>query len=170
MRAMTFLSLCCALVVVSLYPAGANAEVRVNFVNPEKYTDANLYGGYGERGREPALREIERDLQRLGQRYLKPGEVLTVDILNVDLAGQFEPWRAPAYDVRFMREVTWPQFKLRYRLEGTARPPLVGEELISDRMYLWRAAGRASGTVMPYEKAMLEDWFETRFAKQTPSS
>lgn len=170
MRAMTFLSLCCAFVVVSVYSAVANAEVRVNFVNPEKYTDANLYGGYGEKAREPALRQIEQDLQRLGQRYLKPGEVLTVDILNVDLAGQFEPWRAPAYDVRFMREVTWPQIKLRYRLEGTARPPLVGEELVSDRMYLWRVADHASGMVMPYEKAMLQDWFETRFVKLTPSS
>jgi hypothetical protein len=39
-------------------PLTKPAEVSVVFVQPEHYTDANLYGGYGEKALQPALREI----------------------------------------------------------------------------------------------------------------
>jgi hypothetical protein len=155
---------------VAVMPAGVPAaqtmppDVRVAFVQPEHYTDANLYGGYGEKALEPALREIRQDLQHLGARYLQPGEVLSIEILDVDLAGRFEPWRALAQDVRFMREVTWPRIKLRYVLQSGMHPPLSAEEEVSDQTYLLNAAVLGRSTqVMPYEKAMLENWFRARF-------
>lgn len=63
-----------------------------------------------------------------------------------------------------MREVTWPRIKPRYALQSGARPPLSTEEEVSDQTYLLNAAvlGR-SIQVMPYEKAMLENWFRARF-------
>ncbi len=59
-----------------LWSVEALAEVKVNFVEPEQYTDANLNREYGKRAKETTMREIERYLTRLGGTYLKPGETL----------------------------------------------------------------------------------------------
>lgn len=65
------------------------AAVEVVFLHPEAYSDASLYNGYGAKGQEPALRGIREHLQRLGERYLKPGDSLKVEVLDIDLAGRF---------------------------------------------------------------------------------
>jgi hypothetical protein len=151
--------------------AGARAQVTVRFIAPETYADASLYGGNGELGREPALRAIERDLQQFGRHHLVPGESLTIEILDIDLAGRFEPWRPFASDLRFMREITWPRIKLRYHLSRPASAPISGEETITDMTYLWRAGLRSTGEIMPYEKAMLADWLRVRLgSRRVPSS
>jgi hypothetical protein len=163
MRRLAALALCGALTILG--SGAAAAEVRVSFVGAEHYTDANLYNGYGEKGRAPALHEIEQTLDKLGQRYLRPDQVLSIEILDIDLAGEFEPWHLHAQDVRFMREVTWPRIKLRYRLTEAGQPVRAGEEEISDQNYLMHA-GLRSTEVMPYEKEMLESWFRRRFAER----
>jgi hypothetical protein len=148
-------------------PAAAQApDVAVTFVAPERYTDATFDGAYGEKGRAPALREIREHLERLGARHLKPGERLRIAVLDVDLAGQYEPWRPSAYHVRFLRAVTPPRITLRYTLEGQAGALASGQEVVSDLDYqrpLVRDTGR-----LPYEKAMLEDWFRRRFVERKP--
>jgi hypothetical protein len=92
--------------VLAAPAVAAQSPVQVNFIQPERYIDAALYGGYGEKAQAPALTGIRTHLEKLGQRYLKPDQTLTVDVLDIDLAGQFEPWRALSYDVRYLRDIT----------------------------------------------------------------
>lgn len=141
----------------------ARAGVSVSFVDPGHYTDASLYGRDGAAGRVPAEREIAQTLTRLGERYLRPSQTLAIWITDIDLAGRFEPWRPLAVDVRFMREITWPRIKLRYVLTEPGEPPRSGDETVRDQTYLMHPAIH-TGETMPYEKAMLADWFRARFA------
>ena len=113
--------------------------------------------------KEPTMRELERYLTKLGQDYLAPGEILTVDLLDVDLAGRFEPWQFPYHEARFMRDITWPTIKLKYRLERPGQAVLEGEEAVSNRIYLWESGFRSYVETMPYEKLMLQRWFRQRF-------
>jgi hypothetical protein len=165
MGAVKYLALAAAACSV-LQVQAAQAVVKVNFIEPEHYMDASLYGRYGARSRDVALREIERAVQRAGERYLKPDETLTIDVLDVDLAGQFEPWHGVPNDIRYMRDITWPSIKLRYVLERPSQPPLQAEERVSDPSYLQFPALDRTGEPMPYEKAMLQRWFRTRFGSQ----
>jgi Protein of unknown function (DUF3016) len=163
MQRLTACALCGALVLLG--SSAAVAEVRVNFVGAEHYTDAKLHNGYGAAARAPALHEIVQTLDRLGERYLRQGQTLSIEVLDIDLAGRFEPWHALAHDVRFMRDITWPRIKLRYRLTENGQPTRAAEEDVSDQTYLMHARARATGEIMPYEKAMLESWFRQRFAE-----
>src|SRR4051794_8567170 len=88
---------CAVLMSLSYLIAGsmpASADTVVSFVHPEQFTDASLSGGYGPKVEQPALSEIARYLGSLGTRYLGTRQTLGIDVMNVDLAGQFEPWRA----------------------------------------------------------------------------
>jgi hypothetical protein len=150
--------------------AAAAPNVDVTFIQPERFTDATLNGAYGAKARETALREIAAHLQRLGTRHLTPEQRLTIEVLDIDLAGQYEPWRAPGagYHLRYLRGATWPRIKLRYRLEEAERPVLAGEETVVDPAYDLRPLVRSAAEQLPHEKAMLEDWFRNRIIERRP--
>jgi hypothetical protein len=95
--------------------------VTVSFVRPEDYADASLSDGYGLKGEAWTLDEIGRYLESLGTRYLGPRQVLTLEVLNVDLAGKVEWWRRFAYDLRVLRDVYPPRFTIHYILVESGR-------------------------------------------------
>lgn len=147
---------------LGLLPAMAQGAVTVRFVEPQSYTDA------GRRYSDSDLAALERHLVSLGD-CLKSGDRVDLSILDVDLAGRKEWWRGPAYDVRVMREITWPRIQLEYAWHDAAGK-LVDQrrERVADMNYLWRSAYvRNDPDVLPYEKAMLRDWFEGRFCPKT---
>lgn len=145
----------------------AVAQIEVRFEHPEKFRDASLNSQGYERGADAdVIKALTEHLQKLGQRYLQPGQRLRIDIRDIDLAGRFEPWHGPAYDVRFMRDITWPSIDLRYSLNRPGQPAVQAEDRISDKMYLSRPGRQASNDRLYAEKAMLSDWFRKQFAMQ----
>jgi Protein of unknown function (DUF3016) len=144
--------------------SAARAEVDVTFTAPEKYVDAALHRERGAKAREVALRTIREELVALGQRYMAPNQTLKIEVLDVDLAGEIEWWHGP-YDIRFLRDYTWPKIKLRYTLEEGGQTIRSGEEMVSDPSYQMSSVITRSGDVMPYEKEMLARWFRSRFAR-----
>ncbi|MGE7989530.1 DUF3016 domain-containing protein [Pseudomonas sp. NPDC089554] len=146
------------------------ANVEVHFDHPEKFRDASLDSRGYERGADAqVIKALTEHLQKLALRYLPPGQQLRIDIRDIDLAGRYEPWNSRAYDVRFMREITWPSIDLSYTLSQPGRPDQQAEERVSDKMYLSRPGRQASSDRLYAEKSMLGDWFRQRFA-QRPAS
>ncbi|MGJ7516787.1 DUF3016 domain-containing protein [Pseudomonas baetica] len=154
-----------ALLIVPLAIAGASVEVV--FKNPEKFSDASLDSPGYERGADPyVMKELRNYLQKLGERYLPPDQQLQIEIRNIDLAGRYEPWRPNAYEVRFMRDITWPRIDLHYVLKQNGQIVSEADARVMDQFYLQRP-GRASRSDRLYsEKAMLSDWFKKQFAGQ----
>ena len=152
-----------AIAALVVAPA-AQAAVQVAFPSPESYTDASLDRANDGRAREATLRLIREHLERLGQRHLAGDVKLVVDVLDIDLAGEHETLRARAYNVRVLRETTWPRIKLRYVLSRGERVLAQGEEMIVDENYLMRVDARISSDPLRYEKRMLDEWFRDRIA------
>jgi hypothetical protein len=91
--------------------------LSVAFVAPQDYTDAGYSRALaGERDRSRVMHGIEQHLQQLAARHLPPGYALSIDVLDIDLAGHFEPWRFRSNDVRVLRDSTGPRMRLRYQL------------------------------------------------------
>lgn len=143
----------------------AQGATTVHFVDPQRYVDA------GEREYDSArnLATLERQLVQLGNACLGADETLELRVLDVDLAGREEWWQGPSYDLRVMRDITWPRIELEYVWSDAAGALLgTGRERISDMNYLSRSAyvrSRSSDS-LPYEKAMLSEWFDRRFCNR----
>lgn len=137
--------------------AQASGQVEVSFNADGHYTDA----GHGTWERERTEKTLARYLQGLGAR-LPEGQVLKVTVTDIDLAG----WqRLGLNDFRVMRGGTdWPRIALRYELTEQGRTLKAGEENLVDMAYLDRPR-RLQNTDLPYEKRMLADWFDSRFAQ-----
>ena len=151
------------LLTTSIKPAVAGT-VTVSFIHPENYTDASLQGPYETKADQWTLDQIGRYLESLGGR-LGPRQVLTLDVLNVDLAGKIEWWRRNAYDLRILRDVYPPRFALHYRLEEGGRTLLEADETVVDPNYLANPALYFTPSdPLRFEKVMLGSWFQARFA------
>jgi hypothetical protein len=139
-----------------LAPAQSFADVKVRFIDPERYTDA---GSFGAGSRAATLAEFKAYFEKLGARFLAPDQNLTIDVLNVDLAGHYEPWQRNFSDVRIMRDVTPPRIKLSYVLSVKGKRTRRGEDDLTDINYQMNPSGRFSSDRYAYEKALLDDWF-----------
>lgn len=158
MRSAKLLSVLLSLLM--LMSVSAHAGVSVNFVHPEKFRDEDFRRSFK---RDSVIAEFRKYFDRLGAIYLKKGQTLRIDVLNADLAGRYEPWNG-LYDVRVLRDVTPPSFRLRYTLRQGKRIVARGEETVTDMNYLWNLSARSSSGRFPHEKAMLRDWFRKRFS------
>ncbi|MES2609319.1 MAG: DUF3016 domain-containing protein [Pseudomonadota bacterium] len=153
----------CAAVTATGAAAGT---ADVAFIAPEKYTDASYsHPVANESDRAQVLRDVEQHLQRLATRGLAASDTLKIEVLDIDLAGHFPPLGVVGSDVRVVTDITGPHIKLRYRLvrDGSA-PVSGGEDTLSDLNFMVPSNRYPSGDRLRYEKALLDRWFEKRFA------
>jgi len=146
----------------SLPAVAAAGGAEVSFSDPSKFTDI---GHYADRSEAKAnCDEIAAHLKKLAERELPDDEMLQIQVLDVDLAGRFEPWPHHEWDVRVMRPVSWPSIKLRYSLTHNGEVVANGDEVVSDMDYLRRINTYPASDSLRYEKRMLDDWFAHRFS------
>jgi hypothetical protein len=150
--------------IAALAAAPSYATVDVSFINPEKFTDAS-----NERWELDAnLRTLADHLRKTGERYVAPNDTLTIEVLDVDLAG-WSRWggRAPN-QVRVARGgADFPQMKFRYTLQS-ANGTRSGEADLRDLGYQNSGLrSRAASEPMYYEKRMIDEWFKSAFAGST---
>jgi hypothetical protein len=135
----------------------AQAAVTVTFVDPQKYTDIGRYQGADT---ALMLKDLESHLQELGKR-LPPGQNLTVEFLDIDLAGEDRFAAARGRDIRIQSGgADWPRMRVRYTLERDGQKE-TREETLTDMTYLQRPERSTDSLV--YEKRMLAEWFMRRF-------
>lgn len=145
-------------------PATAAPIVEVAFIDPDRYTDASPHGYViNQRERDATLTSLREHLQSRAAQFLKDGDRLRIEVLDVDLAGELELWRARDPNVRILRDSTVPRVRLRYTL-SRAGLESSGEERLVDLNYLRESSNCRTGEPLCREKRMLDEWFFRRFA------
>jgi hypothetical protein len=139
-------------------------RVTVNFVAPERYTDAGDRFGAGP-GLRVTLAEVRRIIEGAALRAMAPGDDLRVDVLDIDLAGFAHPGLSPVSSPRVVTDVTPPAFRLRYDLRRGGRRIAGGDERVSDINFLFGARANRSGA-FAYEEGLLRDWVRKRLTPQ----
>ncbi len=150
-----------ASLAIGIAGAAQAGTVTVSTNQEDRFTDA----GTTPWQREANLRQLSEYLQGLGTQYLAPDRILTVELLDVDLAGEVKPIRSRGFDTRFVRgNADWPRIVVRYSLKSAdGQVVKSGEETVADMDYLHHVAGYRTTASLPYEKRMLERWFKARF-------
>ena len=147
------LSLTALCLACTALPALAG-KVEVSWVEPDRFADA----GRSVVDRERMMGALGDHLKRWARR-LPDDQVLKIEVLDVNLAGEIEPFRGR--DLRVMRgSVDWPLMKLRYTLQAKGDTLKSGEAEVADRHY--RVGDRVSE--LGFGKRMLDKWFKTTIA------
>ncbi len=146
-------------------PSSEAARIKVEFSNPEKFTDFkdSVFGT--EKGRE-ALSDQFRDLLAdLARRHVPADRVLEIRFTDIDLAGEYEPWRGPNFDdVRIVKDLYSPRLQFEWRLlDASGAAVKEGKENIRDMAFLMNAARLPTHDPLRYEREMLSDWMRSAF-------
>ena len=145
----------------------SSADVTVQFEQPDHYTDLSLGGSSSQSIQDDLLKQIEKHFKRLGERFLPKGDVLNIDVRDIDMAGAVEPWQTPNLsNTRIIRDVYLPKITLHYVWHdqvGVLKADK--QETVTDLNYLMMLDSRLYNNNDPlrYEKAMLDRWFERSF-------
>jgi len=148
-------------VVVPAYAAGT---VEVTFTSPEKYTDAGPTAGEVT----STTRALQAHFEDLAKR-LPDGQVLTIDVQDVDLAGEMRPSRQ-GRDLRVLNgNADWPRMTLSYTLTAGGKVVSSGIERLSDMDYMRRSRPLDSRE-LSYERRMIDSWFEQAVLGAKPAA
>jgi hypothetical protein len=142
------------------------ATVEVTFVAPEKFTDAKEDYMDSEKGRDALLSELKQHLEKRGAKHLSANQRLEIKVTEVDLAGDFEPWRGPQFhDVRIVKDLYPPRVNLEFRLIGADGKVISeGKRELRDLGYMLSLAMPTSDPLR-YDKEMLTDWLRREFKR-----
>ena len=146
--------------MVLMSSGSAIAGVTVSYSQPENYSDLP----FAPWERKDVLDELTGHFQKLAE-ALPPGVDMTVEVLDIDLAGRLHHRRAN--EIRVMRNngADWPIIHLRYTLVQNGVVIASGEERLRDMMYLDNLRNRySSGDPLRYEKRMIDEWFNKKIA------
>jgi hypothetical protein len=142
-------------------------RTEVNFLEPERFTDVRERNYDSESDRDRILGELKTHLQKQAQAYVPEGGKLSVKITDVDLAGEFEPWRGPAaQDVRIVKDIYAPRINLSYRLtDANGEVIKQGERVLTNMSFLLTASPTSVSDPLRHEKALIDDWLRSEFGQ-----
>jgi hypothetical protein len=144
-----------ALLLAALASGASAGTVNVSYFAPAAYTPP------GTMSWDESMLRLGAHLQKLGNQLLPADQVLSIEVLQMELAGTVVGSR-----IRVLTgSADWPRMVVRYTLQVPGRPAITGEERVADMNYLSGGLG-AYGDSGPlfYEKRMLSRWFQQRFA------
>jgi hypothetical protein len=156
-------------------PAGEESKgsdrVDVVFFEPEQFTDVREHNMDSDKARDYILHQLKSYLQDRARVYVPEGGKLTVTITDVDLAGEFEPWRgSAAMDVRIVKDIYPPRIKLSYRLtDANGGVIKQGERSLTNMDFLQNALALSTSDPLRHEKALLDDWLRSDFQRNKKS-
>jgi hypothetical protein len=144
--------------------AAAAARVTVTFENSEEFTDFREGIFDSEKERANLESRFTEHLARLAAPYLAQGEKLEVHFTDIDLAGDFEPWRGPSFDrIRIVKDIYPPRMKLVFRVtDANGNIVREGERNLRDLSFMMSTSIRTHDTLR-HDKDLLEDWVKREF-------
>lgn len=149
-------------------PPSAKVEspVEVTFVSPENFTDLRDEWMATDRGREDYMALLKEHLEKRAPMYLAAGQKLAISILDVDMAGDFEPWRGAQFSsVRIVKDMYPPRIKFTFKLtDAEGKVVKEGERNIRDDGFMFAPKGFSSDTLR-YEYNLLDDWLRSEFPR-----
>lgn len=144
------------------YPRSLADEgpVAVSWGDPAGFTEIRYSRNRFEAVRGDWVRSLARHLAERAEAALAPGERLEVEIIDVELAGEYEPSARHGDFIRIVRDVYPPRIDLRYtRYDAAGNVLDSGERELGDLGFLSRSVhgGRASDPLR-HEKRLIDDW------------
>ena len=151
---------------VGAAPTRTIARAEVNFFEPQKFTDVrDSYMGDYER--TTYLDSIRDHLLEQAKYYVPEGHSLSVTFTDIDMAGDFEPWRGPRFDdIRIVKDMYPPRVALAFRLtDAEGNVVKEGRRELRDLSFMMKITMSFRDDPVRHEKSLLDDWLRSEFQR-----
>lgn len=146
--------------------AKPGTQVTVTYVAPEKFSDVRDDMTGTDRDRDRVLDEIRTHFESMARNYLAAGQTLEIQVTDVDLAGDFEPWHGINFDqIRILKEIYPPRMNLEFRLlDAQGRVVSEGKRRLQNLGYLM-SIGMTGQDRLRHDKDLIRDWMRQEFKR-----
>ena len=148
-----------ALVSVMARASALPDNVSVHYKDPQHFTEAKRSFGMHRVHANDYLQPLKAYIDQRASRVLAPGQRLDIEVTDVDLAGEYEPWRGPRMDdVRIIKDIYPPRIDLDFTLYGADGKVLrQGHRTLRDLSFLSHNFV-ADQDSLRYEKSLIDQW------------
>ena len=108
----TLLSFSVLCVVALMPPVSLAADVKVNWINPDKYRDIHAGEESRKRFKENTFSALEAHLLKLAE-ALPESQTLKIDVTDVDLAGSVH--HGGSRQIRLIKDIYFPRITLSFQ-------------------------------------------------------
>ncbi|MDO8543099.1 MAG: DUF3016 domain-containing protein [Opitutaceae bacterium] len=144
-----------------------DVRAEVAFLEPEKFTDVRDSYMNSDVKRTTYLDQLRDHIIDRARSHVPQGYHLAVTFTDIDMAGDFEPWRGPQWDdVRVVKDIYPPRLNIAFRLtdpEGNVVKE--GKRELRDMAFLMKISMSFQSDSLRHEKALLDDWFRAEFPR-----
>lgn len=156
-RTTIFASLVASLVAFTF----ATAKVDVTWENTEEFTDIEVSGMSAKKSAPIVERELTETFVEEAEDYLPEGWAVHFTVTDLDLAGEYEPWRSIQYDdIRFIKDIYPPRLEASWVVKNAAGDVVTeGQEKVTDLDFTFTInRTRLNTDQFTYERQMIEDF------------
>ena len=142
------------------------ARAEVLFFEPQKFTDVR--DSYmGDSDRTTYLEQIRDHLLQQAKYYVPEGHTLRVTFTDIDMAGDFEPWRGARWDdVRIVKDIYPPSMKLAFQvIDAEGKVVKEGKRELRDLAFMMKISMTFRDDPVRHEKALVDDWLRSEFPR-----
>lgn len=138
-----------------------DGPVSVSWTDPARFTEITHSGNRWEAARGNWVNELASHLADTAAARLPQDQRLEVTITDIDLAGDYEPWRGPrAASIRLLRDIYPPQIRLHYVLRGGDGGVLAEQDEVLGNLGYLQGLSTPSprNRNLHHEKRLIERW------------
>ena len=146
--------------------------VSVAWGDPATFTELRHSRNRWDSERGSWLTDLAKYMRKRAETQLSAGEHLQLTIVDVDRAGDYEPWRGVnQQDIRIIRDIYPPRMTVQYkRFDAGGQLVAEGERKITDPGFLINAAPFNDTDPLRYEKRMIDSWLRREFRDPSVAS
>ena len=143
--------------------------VSVAWADPATFTELRRSRNHLDSSRGSWLTDLAKYLRKRAETQLPAGERLQLTIVDIDRAGDYEPWRSlHRQDVRIVRDIYPPRMTLQVKhFDASGNLVSEGERKLSDPAFLLSSTPINESDPLRYEKRMIDSWVRREFADST---
>lgn len=148
-----------------------SGPVSVAWADPATFTELRHSRNRWDSERGTWLTDLAKHMRKRAEAQLPAGERLQLTIVDVDRAGDYEPWRGVnQQDIRIIRDIYPPRMTVQYkRLDADGKVIAEGESKITDPAFMISSAPFNDTDPLRYEKRMIDSWLRREFRDQVAS-
>lgn len=134
-------------------------NVSVHYSDPQQFTETKRSFGVHLIDADAYLKPLKAYIAQRASRILAPGQRLDIEVTDVDLAGEYEPWHGPRFnDIRIIKSIYPPRIDLHFILYGADGKVLrEGKRMLRDMSFLDRGSAHDQDSLR-YEKSLIDQW------------
>ncbi len=134
--------------------------ISVAWADPATFTELRYSRNRWSSERGSWLTDLAKYMRKRAETQLPAGDHLQLTIVDIDRAGDYEPWRGPGQqDIRIIRDIYPPRMTVQYkRFDASGQLIAEGERKITDQAFLINATPLNDTDPLRYEKRMIDSW------------